>query len=160
MDYSNVPSYPPSLLSKDSIGRLESNSRLTPHQVRRLIDLSWLVGIIVILLWTGREANRFRQPLDPPPVPLPFQLLAERASRIRSEMSASEVFGLLGPEQFVKFREPEMDEFDRSRFARPDRYPDPSVCYWSKWADPADPARWIAIFICGGHVYKTYKRGL
>jgi hypothetical protein len=51
-----------------------------------------------------------------------------------------------------------MDAHDVLVWAHPDRYPEPR--YWAKWADPADRGRWVAVFICGGRVYKTLKRGV
>jgi hypothetical protein len=73
-------------------------------------------------------------------------------------MPAEEVFALLGPQRFAEFREPEMDEHDRLVWAHPDRYP--GEHYWAKWADPDIPSRWVAVFFCGGLVYKTVKRGV
>jgi hypothetical protein len=73
-------------------------------------------------------------------------------------MTDDEVFALLGPQRFTEFLEPEMDKFELLVKARPDRYPGEHS--WAKWADPADPQRWVAVFFSGGLVYKTLARGV
>ncbi len=158
MDYLLFRSYPPPLPSQ----RINPSGRkcmLTPRQVRRMIDLGWLLGIVILLLWLRHEANRFSHP-PLPPESLPFQLVAKRSDQLESEMSAKDVFALLGPVRFERFWEPEMEEFEERRQARPSRYPDPNECYWAKWADPADLERWVAILICHDRAYKIIQHGV
>ena len=157
MDYSSLPSYPPPLPSRSDGIRQKRERRLTEREAGFLIDLVWLAGIVVLLFWLRQATDTLRSPPPPPPEPLAFKLVAERFARVEVGMTSEEVFSLLGPERYVKFREPEFDDFEVRVVSHPDRYPTP--LYWAKWADPDDPARWVAVFIADGRVYHKVKRG-
>jgi hypothetical protein len=158
MDYSSLPTFPPPLPSRSAALQQRRGGRLTPRQARVLLDMAKLAGIVVLLVWLRHTADAVCRPAPPPPAPLPFEVVAERFARIHLMMPADEVFALLGPQRFEEFREPEMDDHHLLVWAHPDRYPEER--YWAKWADPADRGRWVAVFICGGRVYKTLKRGV
>ena len=155
MDYTSLPTFPPPIPSRAATSVRTRDWRLTLRQTRVLIDLAKLAGIMALLLWMRQTAIGPRQP-EPPPKPLPFRVVAERFDQVGLTMSRDEVVALLGPERFETLWEPEMREHDLLVWAHPDRYPEPR--YWAKWADPDDRRRWVAVFICGGRVYKTLRR--
>lgn len=157
MNYSSLPTFPPPQPSKSATPPPRHVRRLTPRQARVLIDLAKLAGLVALLVWLRHTADT-RRPVPPPPQPLPFKVVAERFAQVHVPMPADEALVLLGPQRWVEFREQEMDDHDMLVWAHPDRYPEPR--FWAKWADPADRGRWVAVFICGGRVYKTLKRGV
>jgi hypothetical protein len=130
--------------------------RLTPKRGRLILDLALLACIVFLVLWLGRVAAILRQPPQPPE-PLPFPVVQERFARVHFGMPAKEVFHLLGPQRSAKFWEPEFDQVDAMVVAHPNRYP--GQHYWAKWADPENEDRWVAVFISGGMVHHTLKKG-
>jgi hypothetical protein len=131
---------------------------VTPRRVRILVDLGWLAGIVALLFWARETAEALRRPPPRPPEGLPFKTIAERFGRVEHMMPDEQVFALLGPQRFAKFWEPEMGEYDGLVKLHPYRYP--GEHYWAKWADPADPSRWVAVFFSGGRVFRMLKRGV
>jgi hypothetical protein len=158
LDYSSLPAFPPQFLPKSVAPRQERERRLTPRQFRVLLDLTKLACIVILFLWLRQASDAVRRPPPVPAEPLAFTVVAERFAQVRGAMPAEEVFDLLGPQWFVVFREPEMEDYDRLVRAHPERYPGEQ--HWAKWADPDNPARWVAVFISGGRVYKKLKRGI
>lgn len=160
MKYTSLPSYPQPLPASSPVQRQTNGQRLTPRQMRLLIDLIWLAVIVTLLVWVRHAADTIQRPPHElsQPQPLAFNVVAERFDRVHIRMTQEEVFALLGPEQWVEFREPEFDDFERLVEAHPDRYP--GKHYWAKWADPSNPRKWVAVFFAGGYVYHTLSRGI
>jgi hypothetical protein len=156
MGNSSFPSYPPPLPSRSNAVKSRPKWHLTPRQHQVLVDLIWLAGIVILLVWLRQVATTLRQPPPPKPVPLPFRLVVQRFDRVEIGMSEDEAFTLLGPQRFAQFREPEMEAFESWISFHPDRYP--SKWYWAKWADPADPSRWMALLIGDGQVVHKLKK--
>ncbi|QEG31790.1 hypothetical protein GobsT_66340 [Gemmata obscuriglobus] len=151
MDYASLPSYPPppSHAPEPQPG---NERQLTPRQTQVLIDLTWLAGIMVLILWTrhavtnierAQAAERARA-VAPPPTPLDFGLVAERFGQIQAGASREEVERLLGPPTERRAWGPEVEEFELrwwnggKNIFRADRE-------WNRWSDPANPNRWAAV---------------
>lgn len=156
MDYLSFPSYPPPLPSRSDVVEPRPRWRLTPRQHQVLVDLAWLAGIVVLLLWLQQTATALKQSPPPKSEPLPFRQVVERFDRVEFGMPEDDAFSLLGPQRFAQFREPEMDDYDSQIPFHPDRYP--TNRYWAKWADPADPTRWVAILFGDGRVFHKLKK--
>lgn len=158
MDISSFPTYPPPLRSKPDttpVGR----RRLGPRQVRVLVVLVWLMGIVTFLSWLWFSSDATRRPTLPPPIvePLTYPQVMERFGRVRVSMSHDEVVGLLGwYEKGVA--EPEFHKLNARIMAHPDRYPKGDH-FWAKWADPADSGRWVAVYFAGGIAHHTLMKG-
>ncbi|MGL6094413.1 MAG: hypothetical protein ACRC7O_01255 [Fimbriiglobus sp.] len=155
-----MPTFPPPVPSPSAVPPPRRERRLSLRQAQVLTDLAKLAGILAFLVWVRQTGTNLQHhpPTQPPPEPLPFNVVVQRYARVHTTMAADEVFALLGPQRFEELREPEMDRHDQLVWAHPNRYPEPR--YWAKWADPADPGRWVAVFVCGGRVYKTLERGV
>jgi hypothetical protein len=158
MEYTSLPTYPPPLPSQTDGHRRNCAWRPTQRQKQVLVDLAWLGGIVALLLWLLQTTEAIKRPTPTPPQPLSFELIALRFDRVGVGMSSEEVFALLGPQQFVELDEPEFEEINRRVAARPDRFP--GQWFWAKWADPANPKRWVAVFIAGSTVHYRLKRGI
>ncbi len=142
----------------------ECDGRSADFRQRVVVNLLLAVGIVVLLTW-GRLAvgDLERHPEESQtrataiPTALDFDVVQQQFRQVSVMMTADEVSRLLGPQRYAMLHEPAMDEYEERVSARPDRYPEPR--YWAKWDDPKQPARWVAVFICGGRVYKTLKAG-
>lgn len=156
MDDSSRPAFPSPPPAADPWR--DPELRLSRRQVRTLVDLAWLAGVVIFLVGVWRTADRLRPPPPSPAEPLPFERVAERYPYLRVWMTVDEVVGLLGVERYTNLHEPEFDTIDRAIESRPDRPPGPG--YWAKWADPADPRRWVAVYIARGCVAYILKRGV
>jgi hypothetical protein len=157
MDISSLPNYSPPLPPNSDVTTQPQRRRISPRQVRVLIDLVWLAGIVSFLIWSYQTAEAFKHKPVPEPVkPLAFDVVMKRIVRVQVGMTSDAVFDLLGPERHSKLWEPEFDDYERIIEAHPDRYPGKHS--WAKWADPSDETRWVAVFISGGTVHKSFVK--
>jgi hypothetical protein len=95
--------------------------------------------------------------LDSGPQPrLDFRLIQERSSKVDNR-TPDEVEALLGPPSPYSW-EPEFAEYEERVRIRPDRYPK-GMSWWTKWTDPEDEGRWVAVHFMGGRAYHVVTKG-
>jgi hypothetical protein len=155
MAFYSLPSYP-ALPNPSSAKRIQDRGLgLSPRATRILRDLLILV-VVGVMLYQLREMAAERR-LPPPRAPLDFKLVQERFGKVLM-LDSSEVEALLGPPSPQQSREPEFQLYEAVVAAHPDRYPSGSF-WWTKWTDPKDEGKWIAVFFAGGKAYHVVKKG-
>lgn len=162
MDVSSLPAFPPPRTSRAETALRVSRGLLPPAQLRFLVNLLLAVALVALLIW-GRmataEIERSRENVQTQTVKVPahidFKVVQQQFQQVSVMMPADEVFRLLGPQRYTNLREPKLDAYEERVWARPDRYPEPR--FWAKWENPDNPKRWVAVFICGRHVYKKIE---
>jgi hypothetical protein len=151
VDYASLPRHP-QFPAHAPEPQSRTERRITPLQAQVLIDLLWLVGIVVVLIWTrhavaniesARAAERARA-VAIPPTPCDFQLIVLHFDQIRGGASREEVERLFGPPTERRATGPEVEEFELrwwnggKNIFRADRE-------WNRWSDPANPNRWVSV---------------
>ena len=120
----------------------------------KLSQLAFAVAIL-FLVWQLRAIALFESgPIEKLPE-FDFEIVQRRCVRVFG-MSEAELYAHLGAPTGPYSLEPEMEQIDGVFAAHPDRYPS-KFRHWSKWVDPNDPQRWVAVMICGDRVYHTVQ---
>jgi hypothetical protein len=155
MDFSSLPSYPALHNPISAKRNQERGIGLSPRATRILRDLLVLV-VGGMMLYELREMTAERRPA-PHRAPLDFKLVQERIGKVLM-LDSNKVEALLGPPSPQQSWEPEFQLYEAVVAAHPDRYPSGSF-WWTKWTDPNDEGKWIAVFFVGGKAYHVEKKG-
>jgi hypothetical protein len=92
-----------------------------------------------------------------PRTPLDFKLIQERVDKVYMR-DREEVDALLGPPSPQQSWEPEFAPTEEMVRYHPDRYPS-GPFWWTKWTDPQDENKWVAILFAGGKGCHVVKKG-
>jgi len=91
-----------------------------------------------------------------PQWPYDFRLIQERCGKV-DYRTRDEVEALLGPPSPYSW-EPEFAEYEARVRYHPDRYPE-GRSWWTKWTDPEDQNRWVAVLFIGDRACHVVKKG-
>jgi hypothetical protein len=118
-----------------------------------LRDLLLLLVFVVVLY----ELRRMTQSGPAPRLPLAYKLIQERCDKVLLR-SVSYVEELLGPPSSRECREPECESYEAMQTAQPGIIPRGDM-WWSKWNDPNDTGKWVAVYFEGHTAYHVVKKG-
>jgi hypothetical protein len=155
MDFSSLPKFPAHQYRSSTSATQQRRLGLSPRIARILRDLL-LLALFGLMLYHLRQMTAERPP-PPPRVPFDFKLVQARIDEVRMR-DAGEVEALLGPPGPNQSREPEFELIEAVVAVHRDRYPS-GDCLWTKWTDPNDEGKWVAIFFAGGKAYHVLKSG-